>query len=38
MDVIYPNVYEAAKKTGIKVQTLKTYVSRKPDKYAYIEN
>jgi hypothetical protein len=36
-DQLHENIHEAALKTGIKVQTLKTYVSRKPDRYAYIE-
>jgi hypothetical protein len=36
-DVVYENLADAAKKTGIKSQTLKTYVSRKPDRYAYID-
>jgi hypothetical protein len=36
-DTVYENIHEAALKTGIKLQTLKTYVSRKPDRYAYVD-
>lgn len=34
---IYTDVQEASKKTGIAVNTLRTYVSRKPDKYGYVD-
>jgi hypothetical protein len=34
---IYADIHQASKKTGIKVQTLKTYVSRKPDRYSYVD-
>jgi hypothetical protein len=37
LDTVYENIHEAAKATGIKLQTLKTYVSRKPDRYSYID-
>ena len=37
-DVIYDSIHDAARKTGIKLQTLKTYVSRHSDRYGYIEN
>lgn len=35
--VIYATAREAALKTGIKLGTLQTYVSRKPDKYFYLD-
>ena len=35
-DKVYANIHEAVLKTGIKFQTLKTYVSRHPDRYGYI--
>lgn len=35
-DTIYNTLQEAAKITGIKPATLKAYVSRKPDRYEYI--
>ena len=34
---IYKDVQEASMKTGIAVNTLRTYVSRKPDKYGYVD-
>jgi hypothetical protein len=36
-NTVYENIHEAVQKTGIKLQTLKTYVSRKPDRYGYID-
>ena len=36
-DTVYDSIFAAAKATGIKLNTLKTYVSRKPDKYQYID-
>ena len=36
LDKEYANIYEAAKKTGIKLQTLKAYASRKADRYGYV--
>jgi len=36
-DVIYEDIYEAVKKTGVKVNTLRTYVGRKPDVYQYVD-
>ena len=36
--VIYDSVRAASVKTGIKLGTLQTYVSRKPDQYFYIDN
>jgi hypothetical protein len=36
-DKIYADVHDASKKTGIAVNTLRTYVSRKPDKYSYVD-
>jgi hypothetical protein len=36
-DKVYENIHDAVMKTGIKLQTLKTYVSRKPDRYGYID-
>jgi hypothetical protein len=36
-DKIYADVQDASKKTGIALNTLKTYVSRKPDKYSYVD-
>lgn len=36
-DKVYENIHDAAKQTGIKLQTLKTYVSRHPDRYGYID-
>jgi hypothetical protein len=35
--VIYENVKVAALKTGIKIGTLRTYVTRKPDQYFYVD-
>ena len=37
LDTEYESIFAAALATGIKIQTLKTYVSRKPDRYGYIE-
>lgn len=36
-DQIYADVQTASRKTGIALNTLKTYVSRKPDKYGYVD-
>jgi hypothetical protein len=36
--VVYESLRAASLKTGIKVGTLQTYVSRKPDQYFYIDN
>ena len=36
-DVIYLDVQTAALKTGVKVDTLRQYVTRKPDIYEYID-
>ena len=36
-DEIYEDSYAAAKKLGIKIGTMRTYVSRYPDKYGYID-
>lgn len=36
-DKVYLDIHDASKKTGIKLQTLKTYVSRKPDRYGYVD-
>jgi hypothetical protein len=36
-DVIYDNIHDAVKRTGIKLTTLKTYVSRHPHKYSYVD-
>jgi hypothetical protein len=36
-DKIYADVQTASKKTGIALNTLRTYVSRKPDKYGYVD-
>ena len=36
-DVIYDNIHDAVKRTGIKLATLKTYVSRHPHKYSYVD-
>jgi hypothetical protein len=35
--VIYATAREASEKTGIKLGTLQTYVSRKPDRYFYLD-
>jgi hypothetical protein len=35
--VIYDSVRAASEKTGIKLGTLQTYVSRKPDQYFYVD-
>ena len=35
--VVYESVREASAKTGIKMGTLQTYVSRKPDQYFYLD-
>ena len=37
-DKIYKDVHEASMKTGIKVNTLRTYVGRNPDKYGYLDH
>ena len=36
-DKVYNNIHEAVMKTGIKLQTLKTYVSRHSDRYGYVD-
>lgn len=36
-DKIYADVQEASAKTGVQVRTLRTYVGRKPDMYAYVD-
>lgn len=36
-ETIYIDVQAAALKTGVKVATLRQYVTRKPDIYAYID-
>lgn len=36
LDVVYDNIDQAAKKTGVTVKTLRAYISRKPGEYAYI--
>lgn len=36
-NTVYDSIHSAALATGIKLNTLKTYVSRKPDRYGYIE-
>jgi len=36
-DKVYDNIHEAVMKTGIKLQTLKTYVSRHSDRYGYVD-
>jgi hypothetical protein len=37
LDTVYESIFAAALSTGIKLNTLKTYVSRKADRYGYIE-
>jgi hypothetical protein len=37
LDTVYDSIFAAALATGIKLNTLKTYVSRKADRYGYIE-
>jgi hypothetical protein len=36
-DTVYQDVQTAALKTGVKVDTLRNYVGRKPDIYGYID-
>ena len=36
-DKIYTNIHEAVKKTGVRLNTLKTYVGRHPERYGYID-
>jgi len=37
VDKVYDNVNDAARQTGISVATLKAYVSRHPERYAYVD-
>ena len=37
LDTVYDSIFAAALATGIKLNTLKTYVSRKADRYGYID-
>ena len=36
LDVVYDNIDQAAKKTGVTVKTLRAYISTKPDRYGYV--
>jgi hypothetical protein len=36
-DKVYENIHDAVRQTGIKLQTLKTYVSRHSDRYGYVD-
>jgi len=37
-DKIYDTIHHAVRATGVKLNTLRTYVGRNPDKYGYVEN
>ena len=37
VDRVYDNIYVAARQTGVKLKTLKAYVSRKPDRYGFVD-
>ena len=37
LDQVYPDIYAAARRTGVKLTTLKAYVSRKPDRYGFVD-
>ena len=37
LDVVYASIHAAALATGVKVHTLRNYVIRSPDRYAYID-
>jgi hypothetical protein len=36
-DTVYENIHVAALKTGVKVNTLRNYVGRNPDRYEYVD-
>jgi len=37
-DVIYASVNEASEKTGMRLSTLRTYVSRNPERYSFLDH